>query len=712
MIYWAENEYNERYFIRFGDVDGGQWKISIQDPTFEASVENPVIELTGGAEPVEWEGNGDESQTEVVLGSTGKLRIICLEGQESLFTEGNILPSIINDRRIQVLKQVGASWGIVWQGFIKPETLSQDWDATPYEIELPIVSPVAATEYFTMPDETGTEYGLFREQTNIAGLLRAIIISLGINYQRILTNKPFYEDFNGTTQQTSGGETAHWTQGAMTSSFFYENEDGEVKPKTFKDVLECICYPYGKIQEMEDAQAIAILMRWKDDAGVSASLYSLPVWSNYDQGVMSTETRFGYYSLIQKVQLADIQTNGTDNTLSNVTRPKSVSFTNDVDSKDDIFELTEKYIKPTFPITDSLDGLTSLETVDFSRLHKRFVYAINKQYLNLEFGDDWTFSNQSSSLADFAFCRVVEVSGDHENALDYSIPVPIAFCFNVNAPSASMASVSFTLRRGVISRNSYNHLKLTLKTYYIARENAIDGEYSNIQSGTTELRFVIQDKTNGLYLHYNSNDDLWFWNSSAPSQPLSVKDCLKHDGDDNILWFNENRAAGDNSVHFLNFTLVGISTENLSGNTYAKLYTTFKLEYVNPRQLYNKAVAANFSKNIGNTGNSTTYGGNGDDLDINFETLAGRPSRMIDGSCLAPYNSFCNAQKYIDTANREKIEIDAAHFEIYYHTDYFNLATSYAVVTDGNKVLIPVAVGMNPRMNTIKLTLVSTNVTS
>ena len=56
--------------------------------------------------------------------------------------------------------------------------------------------------------------------------------------------------------------------------------------------------------------------------------------------------------------------------------------------------------------------------------------------------------------------------------------------------------------------------------------------------------------------------------------------------------------------------------------------------------------------------------------------------------------------------------MDAVKVEEYVDTYPFNLIGNYCVIVDGSKVYVPVAVGMNPRMNTIKLILVTTNVTT
>ena len=713
MIYYNSYEYNERYYVRFADIAGNQWKISIQDPLFEGT----ATELTGGAFPVMWEGVGDESQEKVVLGSTGKISLICLAGQENLFTYGAILPRIINDRRVQVLRYVNSDWAIVWQGFIKPNTYSQDWDRTPFEIELPIVSTIAATEFFPMPSPNDNVYGLFEEQTNIAGLLRAIIISLGCYHLNIITNKFLYEDFNGNTQiipipGASGTDTysAHWTQGVVSSMFYYNVDSGIMKPKTFKDVLENIFYPYGKIQEYELGLGIAFLMRWKDDANNNSRLYSISVWDNYETQVIGTGVRFGDFSPLYHLSLSDINTAGTDNTYSLIPRPKSVSFTNEIDKNENIFELSENFIKSSLPLGISLSG-KPIETAPLNGL-TRFLYAIDKKYINLEFGSNWVFENsQNPSFTDLAFCRVVEVTGDSADNVSYAVSVPLGFSFNLypDSPNSYYARVAFTLANGVRSKQGMNVIKMSLKCFYIFGKQPINGTEISPLVGSTDLYFKIYDTTVSQYLTYQNGQ--WGW-SNTDGGYIAVNN-LDFTTNESILRFNEPRANGDSSLHFLRFDFKVVSNSFISDvPTYGSIFTQFNLEYENVKVLYNDLVACTFAKSITKNGNSHEYGGSGEDLIINFETMCGKTDLIIDGSILLPYNSFCNAQTYIDTQDREKIQIEAAQFETYYWSGYFNLATAYAVVTDGEKVYIPVAVGMNPRMNTLKLTLVSTNVTS
>ena len=712
MIYYNTLEYNERYFVRFKDVDGNDWRISIQDPTFEGT----ATELTGAAEPIDWEGNGDASQDEVFCGTTGRIRFICTDSaQASIFTIGNLLPENINDRRVQLMRYTNIGGGVsqfecYWQGFIKPDVYTQDWDMTPYEIELPIVSVVAALEYFPMPLPNENVFGLFDEQTNIGGLVRAICIACGCDIRYILTNKPIYEDFNGQKQLVPGQEYyAHWSQGIVSSMYYYDIDSGIMKPKTLKYVLENICYPYGKIQDVY--KGIAILMRWKADAASGAKLYNLPVWTDYDNQVISTTTRFSEFSSVNTINLTDVATAGTDNTFSLIARPRNVKFAKDINTSKEIFEFSDEFIKPSLPIGSTLNGNeyvvdtgTSISGV------RRYLYAINTDFVNTGFATNWTLFCSQESLQNYAFCRVVEVSGDNDSN-QTSVTVPLGLCLNANAVNSSTGSalIAFTLANGVKTISGMNTLKFSIKPYIINLKDPAY-EYPNPIDNPVILVFSIQDTKTGNYLIYDSNEGKWVWQNSSAT--ISFDD-LTDESNEWSLVFNEDRQSNDNSLHKLRFGFVARASNNL-GNTYGRMFLTFKLEYSEVPAATNQSIAAVFAESLQRNGNTIEYGGSGEELTITFETQCGTKNNVIDGSVMLPFNSFCNAQTYIDTQNREQIEIEAAKFQRYNTSgvQLFDLVTSYAVIKDGTKVYIPVAVGMNPRMNTLKLRLVSTNVTS
>ena len=716
MTYHKPQLYFEHYFVRFDDVAGNAWRISIQKP----QENNNPVELTGAEFPVEWMGKGDESQDEVVLGSTGTIRLACVnDTQKALFTQGALLPTSINDCRVQVMKQEQNDWIVFWQGFIVPQTFSQDWDRTPYEIELPIASVVASLEYFPMPMPTDNCYDNFQEQTSIAGLLRCIFAWSGCQVMTLLTNKPIYEDFNGQTQQVPGQQyDAHWTQGIVSASYFYDNDSGIMKPKTFKDVVETLCYPYGKVQDYN--LDVAFLMRWKDDAAEGTRMYSISVWDDYANDVYGTDVRFGDFDPLYKLSLEDIETAGTDNTHSIVLAPNNVSFSSNIETNKEIFKLSESFIKSSLPIGQTLQGLP-IETTDIASGKKRFLYAIHEDYVNKEFAEDWEFTNeQSQALAEYPFCRVVEVEmNSSDNTFNVTTPIPLGLCFNLNGATQVLSETFFTIPNGVRSRYRASYVKMKLKPYIIDEENTNPGS-ATIFGGDESMAIYIQDTYNGKYFTKIDNGSTWAWVDSETPVPI-LNSWLIRENEDYVLWLNEPRDTGDNSLHKLRIGVsVGVRAI-LQGNTYGRMYCDISFEYVEDKFMINsggawtfpiESVAAAFAKGITNNEKISSGKGGNSDLDINFKTQTGNQNIRTDGIVTLPYNSFCDATKYIDVDDREMIQIDAAEYELLYHQGYFDLVTSYAVVTDGDKVFIPVAVGMNPRMNTVRLTLVSTNVTS
>ncbi|MBR3856818.1 MAG: hypothetical protein IKM68_02405 [Bacteroidaceae bacterium] len=717
MIYHKPQLYFEHYFVRFDDVAGNAWRISIQKP----QENNNPVELTGAEFPVEWMGKGDESQDEVVLGSTGIIRLVCVnDTQKALFTQGALLPTSINDCRVQVKKQEQNDWIVFWQGFIVPQTFSQDWDRTPYEIELPIASVVASLEYFPMPMPGDNCYDNFQEQTNIAGLLRCIFAWSGCQVMNLLTNKPIYEDFNGQTQQVPGQQyNAHWTQGIVSASYFYENESGILKPKTFKDVVETLCYPYGKVQDYN--LDVAFLMRWKDDAAEGMRMYSISVWDDYANDVYGTDVRFGDFDPLYKLSIEDIETAGTDNTHSILLAPSNVSFSSDIETNKEIFKLSESFIKSSLPIGQTLQGLP-IETTDIASGKKRFLYAIHEDYVNKEFAEDWEFTNeQSQALAEYPFCRVVEVEmNTTDNTFTVTTPIPLGLCFNLNIDPPTeddTAQTLFTIPIGVRSRYGSSYIKLKL-TPYIITEASPDGGRITGTTGYEEMGITIQDLYNGKYFGWNRAEGKWEWSDNEIGAMCYD---MPRENDDYVLWFHEPREAGDNSLHKLRIGVIVRVSNRLEENTYGRMYCDISLEYVEDKFMIEEggawtfpieSVAAAFAKGITNNEKISSGKGGNSDLNINFKTQTGNQNIRTDGIVTLPYNSFCDATKYIDVDDREMIQIEAAEYELLYHQGYFDLVTSYAVVTDGDKVFIPVAVGMNPRMNTVRLTLVSTNVTS
>lgn len=723
MFYYIPQDYRVRYIVPFRDVDGNDWEVRIAQPNYDGS----IVTLLGCEFPVEWKGRGDDSQDEVLLGSTGTLRLVCRNATErdTVFVKGGLLPSAINDCRVQVFRFMNNNWEIYWQGFIQPQTFSQDWDSTPYEVELPIISTVAALEYFPMPSpvpsgEGGNCYDYFMEQSTIGGLLRAIFIWTGCEFLNIITNKPNYQDFNGDII-SDGSSTQHWTEGIVSPAYFYDNQAGRITPQTFAEVIETLCYPWGKVQEYN--VDVAVLLRWKNDVADGAQLYCLPIWDNYNAATYETGSRFSGYNPIFSIGISDIKTAGTDNTHSIMQPPSRIKFTTNNQSSNEIFSFSENSIKPSFTVGNTFPSPNV--TRAFSG-KDRYVFPLNTDDVDMSFAEDWEIT---SDQPDYPFCRAVEVTANNtDHTFSVSKTIPFGLCFSINSGATVLqpksVSTYFTIPQGVRTMVGVNNIKITLKPYILTHE-----EPSQMNPTTplnyTKMMVVIQDldnldnNSNGKYLQ--RNNDVLDWVSGSSENPPTAYPFNENNGEF-TLQFCEERANNDNSVHKLRIGIICETDHILQNINYARMYCDLKLEYAEENRMVEvdnnwtysaEAVRAELAKGINDKSDIAGEGSGDEELEIELKTRAGNRNIMTNDNVRMPENSFNDYTGYADTGDREQIEIDSAQFDRYeIGVDVLDFATSYLVVTDGSKVFIPVAVGMNPKMNTLYLRLVSTNVTS
>jgi hypothetical protein len=198
-----------------------------------------------------------------------------------------------------------------------------------------------------------------------------------------------------------------------------------------------------------------------------------------------------------------------------------------------------------------------------------------------------------------------------------------------------------------------------------------------------------------------------------------------------ILRFNEDRGDWTNpgsDLHHLRISIQAYSSpsaQQMSTLRVARMFASLKLEYVpynriNSRDPDTGAVEIplaplfdQVSKDVSPRAEILNANGGDGDLSLEMKTRCGLTYKDSVGGRIVPFNSFCDAPSYIDMGQREMIELSDVEFErFYYSSYYFDPVTLYSVVLDGDKVYIPVAVGMNPRMNTMRLRLISSNVTA
>lgn len=115
---------------RFKSIDDTLYSVNIYDATYTGS----PVELTGAAAPFETQEDSDEDILAPVRISTGTLRLINLNTIDAL------IPTTPKARPVTLTHTEGGTTIVDWQGYIQQAQFTQQWTATPYEIELPVVS--------------------------------------------------------------------------------------------------------------------------------------------------------------------------------------------------------------------------------------------------------------------------------------------------------------------------------------------------------------------------------------------------------------------------------------------------------------------------------------------------------------------------------------------------------------------------------------------
>ena len=115
---------------RFKSIDDTLYSVNIYDATYTGS----PVELTGAAAPFETQEDGDEDMLAPVRISTGTLRLINLNTIDAL------IPTTPKARPVTLTHTEGGITIVDWQGYIQQAQFTQQWTATPYAVELPVVS--------------------------------------------------------------------------------------------------------------------------------------------------------------------------------------------------------------------------------------------------------------------------------------------------------------------------------------------------------------------------------------------------------------------------------------------------------------------------------------------------------------------------------------------------------------------------------------------
>lgn len=647
MNYYNKYSYNPRYRVQFKDDTDVMWTVDIEQPNFTG----PVMPLAPASDPLVWDGQGDESQTNCILGSTGYLRLICNERQENIFNPGNLRPTEINNRRVTV-KRGNAT---MWIGFLTKEEYEQELKSVPYEVELPIKSVVACLEDFTLPP-----YEDFEEPSDTFSLLQYVVGLTGADIGNILTNVAEYEDYNGNK---SG---IHWTQAQVAITHWYEKDGVVLTPMSLKDVIETILYPYGHLREYGNIWGIFMATK------TAGEIYEMSPDPVVSLGNRLLPTRVS----IPSANLTSLMSMSTRNRSSIVDAPNKVKYERGVNSDNEIFSLDAKIIKASFT-----PSMSSVQQAIFDNgKYKHYLHAIEPSDINMYFAREVEYDGQ------FKFCRVVDADIDvNKNLQSFKDNSGLAFYFG--APGAR---IEYKMMNEVRSRSGYNKIKITLTEHHLDQKDPI--------SSQNALRLSIKIKDQGKYLHGTGkwNDYEW-WLDLRTDYNI-----IKRDGSNITIEFNEPRELDDNTPHKLKVYL-----KYDSGSYTNIVWCDMKMEYVKDTTYNdNKLINAFLEQTQYNT-RTIINDSLGEDINIEFKTMCGQIYDVIDGAADIPFCGFKDKVGMIDLLPRKIIQLDAVRYS---EASPLFLVRNYVLIQDNGTTFIPASVGCNAKECTMKLKLIQTNV--
>ena len=151
-----------RWQVPFVSLDNKKYRVDIYQNGY---IWEPEV-LKGAATPFYTQEDDDEDAFLPIRTSSGYLSVI-VENQ-SLVDE--IIAHEEHDRYVELVDATDANNEVcVWNGFLAPDQYSGTWDRPPYELQLPLLSPLAAC--------AGTRYTALQHQTQVGELIRYLFTS-------------------------------------------------------------------------------------------------------------------------------------------------------------------------------------------------------------------------------------------------------------------------------------------------------------------------------------------------------------------------------------------------------------------------------------------------------------------------------------------------------------------------------------------------------
>lgn len=297
-----------RYTLGFTDREGAAVEIQIDEEGWEGE----AVELTPGASPLTLQEDDTEGLDTPSRAWTGRLTVVAEEGVD---LSGLYAPEVTSSR--VTVRRGGQT---VWQGYLSPAVVRQDWVAGG-EVTVSVQSPLAAMEGLTLDAAGGFGY------VTLGELLQEVARLTG-DWQMVA----FPDDLSVALPEVAAdSRTDSWMDVKVSRYAFFEKnyDEGDF------DESEVARVTYTGATGREVVEELCRLLGWtaSERAGVLwLTAESSPGYQMVSVGQLDAPGRTLTPTVVAELALDDLIAAGTDHTVSQLRgyRRVRVTFTPDV----------------------------------------------------------------------------------------------------------------------------------------------------------------------------------------------------------------------------------------------------------------------------------------------------------------------------------------------------------------------------------------------
>lgn len=215
---------------RFKSRNETLYSINIYDATYSG---NTPVELTGAAGVFETIESSDKEIHRAVRLTTGTIRLVNTDGID------NLIPPTPKARFVTLTHEENSTTVTDWQGYIQQSQFTQQWTATPYIVELPVISALSILSGYQMQKD------VIDPRARIAEYFRQALAATGGTYSKIV----FPAEIGMSAE---GPWDAFWRFGLLERNWFtYRNEnvlnpdETRFEGDTWLDMMDSILESFG-----------------------------------------------------------------------------------------------------------------------------------------------------------------------------------------------------------------------------------------------------------------------------------------------------------------------------------------------------------------------------------------------------------------------------------------------------------------------------------